>query len=94
MQCRFFEADMTKYGDMLPSPCGWRKQEGVTDFYKHLCSQERKKKRNRLCQWFFENVNAMSILVNGRNGISCAVFIAQLPCPSYISCSLSTGADA
>lgn len=63
MQCRFFKDDITKYWDMLPSPCGWRKKGGVTDFCKHLCfcSQERKKKRNRLSQWFSENINATEV---------------------------------
>lgn len=43
MQCRFFEADITKYWDMLPSPCGWRKKGGVTDFYKHFSRKKEKK---------------------------------------------------
>lgn len=45
MQRRFFEADITKYWDMLPSPCGWRKKGGVTDFYKHFSRKKEKKEQ-------------------------------------------------
>lgn len=71
------------------------KKGGVLDSYKHLCfcSQGRKKEQT-FPMMLQECKCCMSILANSRNGISCAVFTAQLSCPSYISCVLSTGAYA
>lgn len=83
MQWKFFEADITEYWDMWPSPCGWKKKKEVLLIFVNTCvlKKERKKKRNRLSQWFSENVNATSILVNSRNGC----FLCCLYCSIALS---------
>lgn len=68
------------------------KKGGVLNSYKHLhfCSQGRKKEQTFL-MILGECKCHMSMLAKGRNGIS-SDFTAQLSCPSYVSCVLSTGA--
>lgn len=71
------------------------KKGGVLDSYKHLCfCSQGIKKEQTFPMTLWECKCHMSILANGRNGISCAVFTAKLSCPSYISCILSTEAYA